>query len=74
LLPTVVPLDRPVTAVGFGELVGIVVVILTGICSGYALAASAARDFFRSSKAIRRLNRIAGTIMAGAAAFVAVRS
>ena len=73
LLPTVVPLDRPITALGFAELTGIVVVVLLAIGSGYAWLAAWAREFFVSPVAIRRLNRTAGIIMASAAAFVAAR-
>jgi threonine/homoserine/homoserine lactone efflux protein len=73
LLPTVVPLDQPITAVGLMELTGIVVVVLLAIGAGYAALAAWARGIFTSSKAIRRMNRTAGVIMAGAAAFVAAR-
>jgi threonine/homoserine/homoserine lactone efflux protein len=73
LLPTVVPLDRPITALGFLELTGIVVVVLLAIGCGYAALAAWAREFFTSSTAIRRLNKTAGIIMAGAAAFVVAR-
>ena len=73
LLPTVVPLDRPITALGFAELTGIVVVVLLAIGLGYAGLAAWAREFFTSPRAIRRLNRTAGVIMAGAAAFVVAR-
>ena len=73
LLPTVVPLDKPITAIGFSELVTIVVVVLLIIACGYAGLAAAARDFFTSSRALRNLNRTAGAIMAGAAAFVIAR-
>ena len=73
LLPTVVPLDRPVTALGFTELTLIVVVVLLAIGCGYAALAAWAREMFTSSKAIRRMNKTAGVIMAGAAAFVAAR-
>jgi len=73
LLPTVIPLDRPISAVGLIELVIIVIVGLLGIGSGYAALAAWARDFFTSPPAIRRLNRTAGVIMASAAAFVAAR-
>lgn len=73
LLPTVVPLDRPITMLGFTELLGIVLVVLPIICLAYAGLAAAAREFFRSSTAIRRLNRTAAAIMAGAAALIAVR-
>jgi threonine/homoserine/homoserine lactone efflux protein len=73
LLPTVVPLDRPITPLGFLELTGIVIVVLLAIGCAYAALAAAARDFFTSTKAIRRLNRTAGVIMASAAAFVVAR-
>jgi threonine/homoserine/homoserine lactone efflux protein len=73
LLPTVVPLDRPITVPGFAELTGIVVVVLLAIGAGYAGLAAWAREMFTSPRAIRRLNRTAGVIMAGAAAFVVAR-
>jgi threonine/homoserine/homoserine lactone efflux protein len=73
LLPTVVPLDQPISVLGFAELTAIVVIVLLIIGCGYAGLAAWAREFFVSPKAIRRLNRTAGVIMASAAAFVAVR-
>lgn len=73
LLPTVVPLDQPITVLGFTELTLIVIVVLLIIGCGYAGLAAAARDFFKSARALRALNRTAGAIMAGAAAFVIAR-
>ena len=73
LLPTVVPLDRPITILGFSELTAIVVVVLLAIGCGYAALAAWARELFTSPRAIRRLNRTAGVIMASAAAFVVAR-
>jgi threonine/homoserine/homoserine lactone efflux protein len=73
LLPTVVPLDHPITALGFTELTLIVVVVLLAIGCGYAALAAWARELFTSTTAIRRLNKTAGAIMAGAAAFVVAR-
>lgn len=73
LLPTVVPLNRPITALGFLELTLIVCVVLLVIGCAYAALAAAAREFFTSAKALRRLNRTAGAIMAGAAALIVVR-
>jgi threonine/homoserine/homoserine lactone efflux protein len=73
LLPTVVPLDKPITVLGFTELTAIVIVVLLIIGCGYAGLAAIARDFFTSSRALRNLNRTAGAIMAGAAAFVIAR-
>jgi threonine/homoserine/homoserine lactone efflux protein len=71
LLPTVIPLDR-MTPLAFGELVGIVVVVLLAIGLGYAFLAARARDFFTSARAVRRLNRTAGVMMATAAGLVVV--
>lgn len=73
LLPTVVPLDKPITALGVAELTAIVVVVLLAIGSFYAALAAWAREMFTSPVAVRRLNRTAGAIMAGAAAFVIAR-
>jgi threonine/homoserine/homoserine lactone efflux protein len=73
LLPTVIPLDRPITPLGFMELTAIVVIVLLIIGCSYAGLAAAARDLFQSSRAIRALNRTAGAIMATAAALVIVR-
>lgn len=72
LLPTVVPLAK-MTAAGFFELVGIVTVILLVIGSAYAAAAAGAREFFRSPKALRRLNRVTGGVLALAAGAVIVK-
>lgn len=73
LLPTVIPLDQPITVLGFAELTAIVVVVLLIIGLAYAALAAAARDLFRSSTAIRRLNRTAGVMMASAAVLVVAR-
>jgi threonine/homoserine/homoserine lactone efflux protein len=72
LLPTVVPLDQ-ITPLAFTELTAIVVVVLLLIGCGYAFLAARAREFFKSPKAIRRLNKTAGVMMATAAGFVVVR-
>ena len=69
ILPTVVPLDQ-MTPLAFAELTVIVVVVLLIIACGYALLASAARDFFKSQKALGRLNKTAGVMMATAAGLV----
>jgi threonine/homoserine/homoserine lactone efflux protein len=73
LLPTVVPLDKPMGALGVLELTLIVTVVLLAIGSFYAALAAWARELFTSPKAIRRMNRTAGVIMASAAAFVVTR-
>lgn len=66
ILPTVVPLDR-MTPLAFAELLAIVIVVLLLIGCGYAWLASSAREFFKSSVAMRRMNRTAAVIMATAA-------
>jgi threonine/homoserine/homoserine lactone efflux protein len=73
LLPTVVPLDQPITVLGFVELTAVVTIVLLIVGCGYAWLAALARDFFQSPRALRRLNRGAGIIMASAAVFVALR-
>lgn len=73
LLPTVIPLDRPITVLGFSELLAIVIVVLLIIGFAYAGLAAAARELFKSSTAIRRLNRTAAVMMASAAVFVVAR-
>jgi threonine/homoserine/homoserine lactone efflux protein len=69
LLPTVIPIGG-ISPLAFAELTGIVVVVLIAVCSSYALLASAARDLFRSPRAIGRLNKTAALMMATAAGFV----
>jgi threonine/homoserine/homoserine lactone efflux protein len=69
LLPTVIPLGG-LSPLAILQLTGIVVVVLIGVCSSYALLASAAREFFRSPVALGRLNKTAGLMMATAAGFV----
>lgn len=69
ILPTVIPLEQ-MTLIALIELTAIVVVVLLVIACGYAWLASAAREMFRSEKALGRLNKTAGIMMAGAAGLV----
>jgi threonine/homoserine/homoserine lactone efflux protein len=69
LLPTVVSLEG-MTALAFAEMTAIVIVVLLAIGCGYAALAASAREFFQSAKAVRRLNRTAGVVMAAAAGAV----
>ncbi|MEQ1771446.1 MAG: LysE family translocator [Devosia sp.] len=73
LLPTVVPLDRPIGWFGFVELVLAVTIVLLVIGLAYAGLAAWAREFMSSPRAVRRLNRSTGIILAGAAAWIAFR-
>lgn len=69
ILPTVVPLNQ-MNLVAFTELTAIVIVVLLVIACGYAWLASAARDMFTSPRALGRLNKTAGVMMATAAGLV----
>ena len=69
ILPTVIPLDQ-MNPLAFAELTVIVVAVLLAIASGYAWLASAAREMFKSERALGRLNKTAGVMMATAAGLV----
>jgi threonine/homoserine/homoserine lactone efflux protein len=73
ILPTVIPLDK-ITPLAFAELTVIVVVVLLIIGLGYAGLAASAREMFKSSKALRVLNRTAGVVMATAAGLVVIHN
>ena len=72
ILPTVVPLGQ-MNPVAFLELTAIVVVCLLIVGCAYAGLAAAARDMFRSEKALGRLNKTAGAMMTGAAGLVVLQ-
>lgn len=72
LTPTLIDVSR-IDLISYAELAGIIVVVLAFVLGGYALAAARARSLFRSPRAMRLLNRISGTVMAGAAATIATR-
>jgi threonine/homoserine/homoserine lactone efflux protein len=72
LLPTLLDLTR-IDVLGYAELVAATLSVLALVFSGYILLAARARRLFRSPKAIRRINRGTGALMAGAAAAIASR-
>ncbi len=72
VLPAVIDLGAVRTA-DYILLVAVTAMLLTSILSTYAFLAGRARDLFRAPRARRRLNRTAGTVMAGAAIAVATR-
>ena len=51
----------------------VLVVIIGGVNAGYAILAARARRFFTDERAMRTVNRVAGTLMFAAAALVATR-
>jgi threonine/homoserine/homoserine lactone efflux protein len=72
LLPTVVPLET-LNAVGHFEIAGAIAVILPATLWGYVLAAARARNWLRSPRAVKMVNRGSGTLLAAAAVAVATR-
>ena len=70
LLPAIVDLQK-LTVVGVAEITAVIVVVITTILALYAIAAARARSLFRSTKAVKALNRGTGAVMAGVAAAVA---
>jgi len=72
LTPTLIDVSR-IDLVSYAELAGIIAVVLVFVLGGYALAAALARKLFRSPHAMKMLNRIGGSVMAGAAAAIATR-
>jgi threonine/homoserine/homoserine lactone efflux protein len=71
LLPTLLDLTR-ITLLGYAELVAATLGVLAVVFAAYIGLAARARRLFTSPRAIRILNRTTGTMMAGAAAAVAV--
>ena len=72
LLPTVVDLGN-LTVLGFAELALIIVAVVSGVLTAYALAAARARRLLTSPRTVRLVNRGSGAIMAGAAVTIATR-
>jgi len=72
LLPTIIDLAR-VSTLGWAELTATMFVILVAVDMSWTLLAAQARRFLRSARAMRAANRTGATMMAGAAAAIAVR-
>lgn len=72
MLPTVIALNL-LTLTAFCQVAIMICVILSSVLSLYALAASRARRLFQAERPARLLNRVSGTVMAGAAIAVASR-
>ena len=73
LLPAIVQLEH-LSLAGFAEVALLIMIILPSVLMVYAFFAYAARRIFRSPRAARRLNRLSGTAMAGAALAIAARN
>jgi threonine/homoserine/homoserine lactone efflux protein len=72
LLPSVVDLST-LSMTSYLQIALAIIVILPLVLGSYVLAASQARRFFRSTRAVRMLNRGSATAMAAAAAAVATQ-
>lgn len=72
LLPTVVDLQSLHT-VGYLEIVASIAIVLPTVLGAYAIAGARARTLFKSTRALRLMNRGTGAAMAGAAIAVAAR-
>ena len=72
LLPGLIDLAR-VTALGWAQLVAVMLAILIAVDLAWALAADRARRLLRSAKSMRRANRLSATAMGGAAIAIATR-
>jgi threonine/homoserine/homoserine lactone efflux protein len=72
LLPNLIDLTR-VGLFGYVELASVSIVVLTVVFGAYVVAAARARALFRSTRAMRLLNRAGGAMMAGAAVAVATK-
>jgi threonine/homoserine/homoserine lactone efflux protein len=70
LLPNLIDLGH-VDLLGYAELAGLCIAVLTVVLGAYALTAARARVLFESPRAVRLFNRTGGTLMAGAAIAVA---
>ena len=72
LVPALVDLSG-VGPAAYAELVVAMLAVLGFVFGGYVALAARARRMFTSARAIRRLNRATGAVMAGAAVAVAAR-
>ncbi|QYD71311.1 LysE family translocator [Paraburkholderia edwinii] len=72
LLPTLVDLSH-IGALAWLELTLTMLVVLSAVDLGWALAAARARKLLTSRRAVRIANRASATMMAGAAAAIATR-
>ena len=72
LLPTIVDLSR-VGTLAWAELTLTMLAVLVSVDFGWALLAARARALLTSRRAVRIANRTSATMMAGAAAAIAVR-
>jgi threonine/homoserine/homoserine lactone efflux protein len=71
-LPTFLDLSAPAPG-DFAAAATIVTLVLLLVLGSYAILASRARGSFKSRRAVRRLNRVAGSVMLAAAVVIVTR-
>jgi threonine/homoserine/homoserine lactone efflux protein len=72
LLPTLIDL-RTLTLAGYAELVAVMIPILMAVLGTYVMIGLRGRRYVTSPRAVRLVNRVAGTAMLGAAVAVVAR-
>ena len=73
ILPLAVDLDA-LTPLAFAEIAVLITLIIGATMLAYAYAADRARQLVTSPRTLRRINRLTGGVMAGAAVVIATRS
>lgn len=72
IMPLVVDVHT-MSAAAFAEIAAIMPLVLAPVLLGYALVAARARVLFRSTRALKIVNRSAAAVMAGAAIAIVTR-
>ncbi len=72
MLPAMLDLDH-LTPLGFAEMAGAIIVVLTAIFALYVHMANRARHLMTRASAMKLLNRVCGTVLAGTAVAVATK-
>ncbi|RCW23157.1 threonine/homoserine/homoserine lactone efflux protein [Ciceribacter lividus] len=73
LVPTLIPLQS-IRPADYAALAGITFVVLLAVLIPYIVLAARARTLLKQPSALKLLNRVAGSILASTAAYIAVRS
>ncbi|MCO6176786.1 LysE family translocator [Ciceribacter sp. RN22] len=73
LVPTLIPLQS-IGPADYAALAGITFVVLLAVLIPYIVLAARARTLLKQPSALKLLNRVAGSILASTAAYIAVRS
>lgn len=73
LVPTLIPLEA-IGPTDYAALAGITFVVLMAVLIPYIMLAARARMLLKQPSALKLLNRVAGSILASTAAYIAVRA